>query len=84
MTAQTGNQEFRDRWRGALTDNYGTPALALVRGDGTQVWDADGRQYTDLVGGIAVNALGHAHPAIVAAVTGQISTLGHVSNLYVS
>ncbi|MFD3329167.1 acetylornithine transaminase [Streptomyces sp. NPDC058701] len=84
MTAQTGNQEFRDRWRGALTDNYGTPALALVRGDGAQVWDADGRQYTDLVGGIAVNALGHAHPAVVEAVTGQISTLGHVSNLYVS
>lgn len=84
MTAHTTNQELGDRWRGALTDNYGTPALALVRGDGAQVWDADGRQYTDFVGGIAVNALGHAHPAIVEAVTGQISTLGHVSNLYVS
>ncbi|WP_371615043.1 acetylornithine transaminase [Streptomyces sp. NBC_00454] len=80
----TGNQEYATRWQGALTNNYGTPALALVRGTGAQVWDADGRQYTDFVGGIAVNALGHAHPAIVSAVTGQISTLGHVSNLYAS
>ncbi|WP_407839975.1 acetylornithine transaminase [Streptomyces sp. DSM 116496] len=80
----TGNQEFAARWQGALTNNYGTPALALVRGEGAQVWDADGKQYTDFVGGIAVNALGHAHPAIVTAVTEQISTLGHVSNLYAS
>ncbi|MGW0749455.1 acetylornithine transaminase [Streptomyces sp. NPDC002587] len=86
VTAQqeTGNQRYGARWQGALTNNYGTPALALVRGEGAQVWDADGRQYTDFVGGIAVNALGHAHPAVVAAVTGQISTLGHVSNLYAS
>ncbi|MEU9803622.1 acetylornithine transaminase [Streptomyces sp. NPDC051000] len=81
---ETGNQRFAARWQGALTDNYGTPALALVRGEGAQVWDADGKQYTDFVGGIAVNALGHAHPAIVSAVTEQISTLGHVSNLYAS
>lgn len=80
----TGNQEFAARWQGALTNNYGTPALALVRGEGAQVWDADGKQYTDFVGGIAVNALGHAHPAVVTAVTEQISTLGHVSNLYAS
>ncbi|MCY0925094.1 acetylornithine transaminase [Streptomyces sp. H27-H1] len=81
---QTGNEQYAARWQGALTNNYGTPALALVRGAGAQVWDADGKQYTDFVGGIAVNALGHAHPAIVTAVTGQISTLGHVSNLYAS
>ncbi|MCX4694311.1 acetylornithine transaminase [Streptomyces sp. NBC_01408] len=81
---ETGNQRYGARWQGALTNNYGTPALALVRGEGAQVWDADGKQYTDFVGGIAVNALGHAHPAIVAAVTEQISTLGHVSNLYAS
>ncbi|MFI7356646.1 acetylornithine transaminase [Streptomyces avidinii] len=84
MTKGTGNQEYGARWREALTDNYGTPAVALVRGEGAQVWDADGKQYTDFVGGIAVNALGHAHPAIVAAVTEQISTLGHVSNLFIS
>ncbi|MFD0269530.1 acetylornithine transaminase [Streptomyces sp. NPDC127106] len=80
----TANQEYAARWRATLTNNYGTPAVALVRGEGAQVWDADGKQYTDLVGGIAVNALGHAHPAIVAAVTAQVSTLGHVSNLYAS
>ncbi|MEU2389989.1 acetylornithine transaminase [Streptomyces sp. NPDC007369] len=80
----TANQEYAARWQGTLTNNYGTPAVALVRGQGAQVWDADGRQYTDFVGGIAVNALGHAHPAIVAAVTAQVSTLGHVSNLYAS
>ncbi|THA80660.1 acetylornithine transaminase [Streptomyces sp. A0592] len=84
MTKGTGNQEYGARWQGALANNYGTPALALVRGQGAQVWDADGNQYTDFVGGIAVNALGHAHPAIVAAVTEQISTLGHVSNLFAS
>ncbi|WP_371679365.1 acetylornithine transaminase [Streptomyces sp. NBC_01276] len=80
----TGNQDYAARWQHALTNNYGTPPLALVRGEGAQVWDADGTQYTDYVGGIAVNALGHAHPAIVEAVTAQISTLGHVSNLYAS
>ncbi|MFE1416837.1 acetylornithine transaminase [Streptomyces sp. NPDC085524] len=80
----TGNEDYRTRWQGALTNNYGTPALALVRGEGAQVWDADGKQYTDFVGGIAVNALGHAHPAIVAAVTTQIQSLGHVSNLFAS
>ncbi|WP_030706173.1 acetylornithine transaminase [Streptomyces sp. NRRL F-2580] len=84
MTTGTGNQEYGARWQGALTNNYGTPAIALVRGEGAQVWDADGKQYTDFVGGIAVNALGHAHPAIVAAVTEQVSTLGHVSNLFIS
>ncbi|CAL9393356.1 Acetylornithine aminotransferase [Streptomyces sp. enrichment culture] len=83
MTASS-NQEYAARWQASLTDNYGTPAVALVRGAGAQVWDADGRQYTDFVGGIAVNALGHAHPAVVGAVTRQISTLGHVSNLYAS
>ncbi|MGZ9929950.1 acetylornithine transaminase [Streptomyces sp. NC-S4] len=84
MTQGTGNQEYGARWQDALANNYGTPAVALVRGAGAQVWDADGKQYTDFVGGIAVNALGHAHPAIVAAVTEQISTLGHVSNLFIS
>ena len=79
----TGNEEFRGRWQHALMDNYGTPALALVRGSGTEVWDADGRRYLDLVSGVAVNALGHAHPAVVAAVTEQVAKLGHVSNFFV-
>ncbi|MEU3919088.1 acetylornithine transaminase [Streptomyces sp. NPDC029004] len=78
------NQEFTQRWQGVMADNYGTPKLSLVRGEGATVWDADGAQYTDFVGGIAVNALGHAHPAVVEAVSRQIASLGHVSNLYVA
>jgi acetylornithine aminotransferase len=77
------NDEFRERWQHALMDNYGTPALALVRGSGAEVWDADGRRYLDLVSGVAVNSLGHAHPAVVEAVTAQIGQLGHVSNFFV-
>jgi acetylornithine/N-succinyldiaminopimelate aminotransferase len=78
------NVDGQARWRASLMDNYGTPALTLVRGEGAYVWDADGNRYLDLVGGIAVNALGHAHPAVVAAVTEQITRLGHTSNLYVN
>ncbi|RKN35192.1 acetylornithine transaminase [Micromonospora musae] len=72
------------RWNQSMMDNYGTPPLALVEGSGAVVVDEDGREYVDLVGGIAVNALGHAHPAVVAAVSKQVATLGHVSNLYVA
>ncbi|MEU6949388.1 acetylornithine transaminase [Streptomyces sp. NPDC046316] len=81
-TTAPGNADLARRWQGSLMDNYGTPKLSLVRGEGTKVWDADGNEYLDLVGGIAVNALGHAHPAIVEAVSRQIATLGHVSNLF--
>ncbi|MFH8786570.1 acetylornithine transaminase [Streptomyces roseoverticillatus] len=80
--AGRGGVALRERWRGALMDTYGTPPLALVRGEGATVQDADGRTYLDLVGGIAVNALGHGHPAVVRAVSEQIAALGHVSNLY--
>lgn len=76
--------DLRGRWRAALMANYGTPSLALVRGTGAEVWDVEGRRYLDLLGGVAVNALGHAHPAVVRAVTEQIGTLGQVSNLYLS
>jgi acetylornithine aminotransferase len=76
--------EFTSRWEAAMMDNYGTPPIALVRGRGAEVWDAEGRRYLDLLGGIAVNALGHAHPAVVEAVTRQIATLGHTSNLYIT
>lgn len=78
------NQALAARWQGALMNNYGTPRLALVRGEGARLWDADGREYVDFVGGIAVNALGHAHPAVVEAVGRQIATLGHVSNLFIA
>ncbi len=80
----SSNVDGQAKWQASLMDNYGTPNLTLVRGEGAYVWDADGTRYLDLVTGIAVNALGHAHPAIVAAVTEQIQTLGHTSNLYVN
>ena len=73
--------DWSTRWQSAMIDNYGTPALALIRGSGARVWDADGREYLDLVAGIAVNALGHAHPAVIEAVSRQVATLGHTSNL---
>ncbi|MEU0545137.1 acetylornithine transaminase [Nocardia sp. NPDC005978] len=76
--------EIQHRWNAALMNNYGTPKIALVRGAGAVVYDADGKRYLDFLGGIAVNSLGHAHPAILAAVTAQLGTLGHVSNLYAS
>jgi acetylornithine aminotransferase len=75
---------FRDRWSQSMMNNYGTPSLGLVSGSGAVVVGEDGRQYVDLLGGIAVNALGHAHPAVVAAVSQQVATLGHVSNLYIA
>ncbi|QSR31366.1 acetylornithine aminotransferase [Nocardioides sp. S5] len=73
---------IQERYTGAVMNTFGPPALALVRGRGAHVWDADGKEYVDLLGGIAVNALGHAHPALVEAVTTQLSTLGHVSNFF--
>lgn len=78
------NEAMQSRWNAAVMDTYGTPPIALVSGRGATVTDADGTEYVDLLGGIAVNALGHAHPKIVEAVTQQVSTLGHVSNLYIS
>ncbi|MGA3565452.1 acetylornithine transaminase [Melissospora conviva] len=75
---------LRDRWSQSMMDNYGTPPLALVSGSGAVVTDDTGAEYLDLLGGIAVNALGHAHPAVVEAVSRQVATLGHVSNLFVA
>ncbi len=77
-------QEWIERYQGALMNTFGTPQRVLVRGEGPYVWDVDGNRYLDLLGGIAVNALGHAHPAILDAVTTQLSTLGHVSNFFTS
>ncbi|MGX6601270.1 acetylornithine transaminase [Micromonosporaceae bacterium Da 78-11] len=73
-----------DRWSQSGMNNYGNPQLALVRGAGAVVTDENGKEYVDFLGGIAVNALGHAHPAVVAAVTQQVQLLGHVSNFYVA
>ncbi|MEP6464491.1 MAG: acetylornithine transaminase [Frankiaceae bacterium] len=67
---------------GTFMANYATPSIALVRGAGCTVWDADGKEYLDLLAGIAVSSLGHGHPAIVEAVSRQVATLAHTSNLY--
>ncbi|MBO8185747.1 acetylornithine transaminase [Streptomyces spirodelae] len=78
------NSALTGRWQGALMNNYGTPRIPLTHGEGSKLWDAEGKQYTDFVGGIAVNALGTAHPAVVRAVSDQVATLGHVSNLFIA
>lgn len=75
---------WQERYESSLMNTFGTPKLLLTRGEGAHVWDADGREYVDFLGGIAVNSLGHAHPAIVEAVTTQLETLGHVSNFFAS
>ncbi|MFC8349442.1 acetylornithine transaminase [Streptomyces sp. NPDC057280] len=80
----TDNQELTQRWQGSLMNNYGTPRLPLVRGEGLKVWDSEGKQYYDWVGGIATNALGHAHPAVIDAVSKQIASLGHISNFFMA
>ncbi|HEY9350451.1 MAG TPA: acetylornithine transaminase [Acidothermales bacterium] len=76
--------ELQARHAAALMPTYGTPPVALVRGQGCTVWDADGRAYLDLIGGIAVSSLGHAHPALVEAVARQVATIAHTSNLVVN
>ncbi len=73
-----------DRYEGSLLNLFGRPALVLEHGDGAWVWDVDGRRYLDLVGGIAVNALGHNHPALVTAISKQAGQLVHVSNFFTS
>ena len=77
------NKTMINRWSNSVQNNYGPPSIALVKGKGIVVTDADGKQYLDFLGGIATNILGHAHPAIVKAVTKQVSILNHVSNFYV-
>ena len=76
------NKTVINRWKSSVQNNYGSPSIALVKGKGLVVTDADGKQYLDFLGGIATNILGHAHPAIVKAVTKQVATLTHVSNFY--
>ena len=76
------NKEFADLWSQNLMSNYAVPSITLVKGKGSIVFDADGKKYIDMLGGIATNILGHSHPAVVSAVTRQIRTLSHVSNFY--
>lgn len=79
---ENATNDWQGHWNAALFETYGTPPRELVSGRGTIVTDAEGNEYLDLLSGIAVNALGHAHPAIVDAVTNQIATLSHTSNLF--
>jgi acetylornithine aminotransferase len=74
--------DLKRRYADSLMNTFGPPKLVLTRGEGPYVWDADGNRYLDFLGGIAVNALGHAHPALVGAVCDQLATLGHVSNFF--
>ena len=76
------NKEFADLWTQNLMSNYAVPSITLVKGKGSIVFDADGKKYIDMLGGIATNILGHSHPAVVSAVNRQIKTLSHVSNFY--
>ncbi|MGO8966489.1 acetylornithine transaminase [Mycobacterium sp.] len=78
----TRTDTMQQRWSAVMMNNYGVPPVALASGDGAVVTDVDGESYLDLLGGIAVNVLGHGHPAVLEAVTRQMSTLGHTSNLY--
>lgn len=82
VAADDTNATWQQRYAESLLGVYGTPQRVLVRGEGAYVWDADGRRYLDLLGGIATTSLGHAHPTLVGAVTDQLSTLGHVSNFF--
>lgn len=77
-----GPDDHAGRWEAAMVPNYGTPALLLASGDGSRVQDADGNTYVDLLAGVAVNALGHRHPAVVEAIRGQMEHILHTSNLY--
>ena len=78
----SNNSIAQSRWQSSLQNNYGVPEVSLVKGSGAQVWDADGQEYLDFLGGIATNILGHAHPVLNEAISAQAKELSHVSNLY--
>jgi acetylornithine/N-succinyldiaminopimelate aminotransferase len=84
LTVDGTGAALTERYTNALMNTFGPPKRVLVRGEGAYLWDADGRKYLDLLGGLAVNSLGHAHPFVVSAVTSQLATLGHVSNFFAS
>ncbi|MCA0253823.1 MAG: acetylornithine transaminase [Actinobacteria bacterium] len=77
-----GNAAVTSRYTAVMMNAFGPPKRVFVRGEGSYLWDADGRRYLDLLAGLAVNALGHAHPQVLGAISSQLSTLGHVSNFF--
>ncbi len=82
MNDRSQTETVLARWDASVMHTYAAPPIAIVRGAGAVVWDETGAGYVDLIAGIATNVLGHAHPAVVEAVSRQVATLGHVSNLY--
>ena len=84
VTQALNQDQWTQRYTGALLNAFGPPQRVLVRGEGCHVWDADGNRYLDLLAGIAVNSLGHAHPTLTGAISAQLGTLGHVSNFFAS
>ena len=84
VATHSSGAEWLARYSSSLIGVFGTPQRVLVRGAGCLVWDADGKEYLDLLGGIAVNALGHAHPFVTSVISSQLATLGHVSNFFTS
>ncbi len=83
LTASTGGQpELSTRYSASVMNTFGPPKRIFVRGEGVHLWDADGNRYLDLLAGLAVNSLGHAHPQVIGAISAQLSTLGHVSNFF--
>ncbi|HKU34510.1 MAG TPA: acetylornithine transaminase [Paenarthrobacter sp.] len=84
IVGHSSGADWLARYSSSLMGVFGTPQRVLVRGAGSLVWDADGKEYLDLLGGIAVNALGHAHPFVTSVISSQLATLGHVSNFFTS
>ncbi|MDQ0211391.1 acetylornithine transaminase [Arthrobacter bambusae] len=84
LVSQSTGSDWLARYSSSLMGVFGTPQRVLVRGAGALVWDADGKEYLDLLGGIAVNALGHAHPFVTSVISSQLATLGHISNFFTS
>ena len=81
-SANSKSDAAKSAWNQSLQLNYGTPELLFTKGKGAWLTDSAGERYLDFLAGIATNALGHAHPAITAAVNAQVRTLSHISNLY--
>jgi len=82
LSGSASSEAVLEAYAQSVMNTFGPPKRVFVRGEGCYLWDADGRRYLDLLSGLAVNALGHAHPTVLSAVTGQIATLGHVSNFF--
>ncbi len=82
LVGPTSSAAVLEGYQHSVMNTFGLPKRVFVRGEGVHLWDAEGRRYLDLLSGLAVNALGHAHPTVLSAITGQIATLGHVSNFF--